>query len=407
MPTTTGPFTRSLAGKYVYKYQKWYRQKPPPFEAPLPYDMIFRTWSYGGSLSNSGVASALSYDPFSNPFLAEAHAKAYAKFKEAITSSANLAVNYAERKQAMDAIAKRTMQIYDFARHLKSFRFGKAAEALGLQVVTQTRTTVRFKRTEKSKKSSWDRAKAKAAAPTVGSEESPVSGQNKRFKSKPRYRAEDDTWEIRLKRRASAFGSNYLEYHFGWEPLMKDIDNLMEIYHSPLRNKHGWPVRGVGTSGGPQAPASHPNFAIGTYYAWGASVAIRARVKVQNVDLYRLEQLGLLNPAVLAWELVPFSFVVDWFTNVGDYLASFTDFIGLELTFPQTVYLSRNSEKVLYNWNGSLLLNGTYNLFSMRRTPGISGPALHVRSSKWPSATRGLTAISLLTGFFDTVQRRR
>lgn len=31
-----------------------------------------------------------------------------------------------------------------------------------------------------------------------------------------------------------------------------------------------------------------------------------------------------LNPFVTAWELVPFSFVVDWFVNVGDWLQSQT-----------------------------------------------------------------------------------
>lgn len=46
------------------------------------------------------------------------------------------------------------------------------------------------------------------------------------------------------------------------------------------------------------------------------------RVKVTNPDLYKLEQLGLTNPAHVAWELVPFSFVVDWFVPVGQFIQS-------------------------------------------------------------------------------------
>jgi hypothetical protein len=32
--------------------------------------------------------------------------------------------------------------------------------------------------------------------------------------------------------------------------------------------------------------------------------------------------LGLSNPAQLAWEVIPYSFVVDWFIGIGDYLSS-------------------------------------------------------------------------------------
>lgn len=36
----------------------------------------------------------------------------------------------------------------------------------------------------------------------------------------------------------------------------------------------------------------------------------------------RLAPYGLTNPLLTAWELVPFSFVADWFVNVGDTIAS-------------------------------------------------------------------------------------
>lgn len=33
-----------------------------------------------------------------------------------------------------------------------------------------------------------------------------------------------------------------------------------------------------------------------------------------------MAQLGLLNPEIVAWELLPFSFVADWFIPIGSYL---------------------------------------------------------------------------------------
>lgn len=39
--------------------------------------------------------------------------------------------------------------------------------------------------------------------------------------------------------------------------------------------------------------------------------------EIANPFLYTLSQVGLTNPLNVAWELVPFSFVVDWFTPIG------------------------------------------------------------------------------------------
>jgi hypothetical protein len=39
-------------------------------------------------------------------------------------------------------------------------------------------------------------------------------------------------------------------------------------------------------------------------------------------DLSLQRSLGLVNPAAIAWEVVPYSFVVDWFVPVGSYLSA-------------------------------------------------------------------------------------
>jgi len=41
--------------------------------------------------------------------------------------------------------------------------------------------------------------------------------------------------------------------------------------------------------------------------------------EIANPFLYTLSQVGLTNPLNVAWELVPFSFVVDWFLPIGAY----------------------------------------------------------------------------------------
>lgn len=123
-----------------------------------------------------------------------------------------------------------------------------------------------------------------------------------------------------------------------------------------------------------------------------------ADVRVTNPNLLLASRLGLTNPASIAWELVPFSFVVDWFGTVGEFLASWTDFDGLEFIQPMTTIMWKSSvddyQKYLMPWDPPV--SKTIERFELKRTTGIAGPSILVRSYKPLSASRGLTAASLL-----------
>lgn len=64
--------------------------------------------------------------------------------------------------------------------------------------------------------------------------------------------------------------------------------------------------------------------------SWQRKVLIRAGVLAQLEQLNSLNTWGLTQPIESFWELVPFSFIVDWFINVGDTLASWTPNYGLK-----------------------------------------------------------------------------
>jgi len=55
-----------------------------------------------------------------------------------------------------------------------------------------------------------------------------------------------------------------------------------------------------------------------------------AMVEYQASNLRLMQELGLTNPVNTAWELIPFSFVVDWFIGIGDYLSSLDALIGVK-----------------------------------------------------------------------------
>ena len=61
-------------------------------------------------------------------------------------------------------------------------------------------------------------------------------------------------------------------------------------------------------------------------------VTLSARVRITNPNRWLLERAGLLNPLAVAWDLVPWSFVVNMFVNTGQLVQQVTDFAGLEFS---------------------------------------------------------------------------
>lgn len=117
----------------------------------------------------------------------------------------------------------------------------------------------------------------------------------------------------------------WLEYSFGWSPLLKDVYAATEILDQPLP---GGDCSGTGRQS--FTYEYHP-LVTGTVWLDGKGMTYvkqGARVYVTNPNLYLAQQVGLANPALIAWELVPFSFMVDWVADVSSYLGSFSDLLG-------------------------------------------------------------------------------
>lgn len=59
------------------------------------------------------------------------------------------------------------------------------------------------------------------------------------------------------------------------------------------------------------------------------SVSVVLRYQMDNSATRALSEFGFINPAEVAWETMPWSFVVDWFVPVGNWISSFTAESGL------------------------------------------------------------------------------
>lgn len=136
--------------------------------------------------------------------------------------------------------------------------------------------------------------------------------------------------------------NHWLEYVFGWLPLLSDIHDSAELLAESIatyKEPKGF-VRAVGRS-----TASYqyrdPRTGLGHLYAdIDARSSYTARVKACYVldDEARsvLSKTGISNPLSLAWEALPWSFVIDWFLPVGNYLDSLTAMDGF--TFNGVTY---------------------------------------------------------------------
>lgn len=122
---------------------------------------------------------------------------------------------------------------------------------------------------------------------------------------------------------------NWMMYRYGIRPFIQDANAIHEILLNaqrkvPLVKKiKGRRIRDnrTFTSKVGSEVRSQRWFASSQRVAWVKFTASFSR---------NMQDLGLTNPPALLWEVIPFSFVVDWFIGIGDYLSSLDALIGVE-----------------------------------------------------------------------------
>lgn len=105
----------------------------------------------------------------------------------------------------------------------------------------------------------------------------------------------------------------FLELNLGWSPMIKDIHELAHLLQFKGRRHRLIVSRAM--KGVPRVNGNNDH--------WKVTGKCEKRTSI-IVDVYReptlMEALGLTDPAGVMWELVPLSFVVDWFFPIGNYL---------------------------------------------------------------------------------------
>lgn len=153
--------------------------------------------------------------------------------------------------------------------------------------------------------------------------------------------------------------SFWLETAFGWTPLLQSIYDSMETLGKDYR-----------TNRRSRASDSHN----------GLRVGIAAEFRTSDAN--RFAKLGILNPAEIAWDLVPFSFVLDWFLPIGDSIR----FLGAR-SLTSSIYMWTSREWTVKRTMSDYLgaPSGTVIKEFVSYSRGVSRPTLSTFTARLPA----------------------
>lgn len=119
----------------------------------------------------------------------------------------------------------------------------------------------------------------------------------------------------------------WLEYTYGWKPLLNDVYTTAEAMAEVTvqrQNLVRWASANVQNSVTVHKVSPLRNWIVDKTFTIQVSRQMKIAYKIDPGALNAANVFGLTNPLVIAWELVPFSFVADWFLPIGQALSDLT-----------------------------------------------------------------------------------
>lgn len=227
------------------------------------------------------------------------------------------------------------------------------------------------------------------------------------------------------KPRGSSVTARWLELQYGWKPLLSDVYGSVDAL--ARRDKSDWIVTAKSAYSEPvegwydtetMSPSVSPF--LDSDYGFGFAAGFRGAFcridAIPENDLLKvMSSLGVTNPGLIAWELVPFSFVVDWFLPVGDFIDQLDALLGYGPSWSSISsiekvawsYTLSNSQgdNSLYDWDIRRSGKASKTYVKLDRTGGAGVPLATFPPIKDPlSLGHMANGLSLLT---QTFGRRR
>lgn len=194
------------------------------------------------------------------------------------------------------------------------------------------------------------------------------------------------------------WANKWLALQFGWLPLLSDGYNGVQLLIEKIRNDDDpWEIEAQGTAFQPSPFNKLQSLAFKWKGSFKGSARCVMKYKVEKQHLRGLTSLGLSNPASLAWDLLPYSFVVDWFVKVGAFLSALGASAGAVWSSGQVTLKAKGNLTVTSIWSG-YLSTPTWRVDSsaFQRIPLGAPPAAVVTFDFGIDLWRIVTGIALL-----------
>jgi len=162
---------------------------------------------------------------------------------------------------------------------------------------------------------------------------------------------------------------NWLELQYGWKPLLKDIEGAFNalsklqgadqlVHRVTASARHRW--QSVGTYNSTE-PLSQVKGNASTFTDTSCRFVLKYKIDDRLKSF--LAQTGFTNPVNLSWEILPFSFVVDWFLPIGPFLETLSAWDGLQFMEGSQTLFTRQEAVSTISGSSRFLNSGTDNLY--------------------------------------------
>lgn len=194
----------------------------------------------------------------------------------------------------------------------------------------------------------------------------------------------------KIKRLMNLISSLRLEFAYGWAPLASDLYTL--------GNEIMPPIFYADVHATVNAEQILPTYSFGYEGGYYGTVKLTGKIGLEMNDPFTASaaQLGLTNPAATAWELVPWSFAVDWILPIGDYLRQASTLDGLNVRFSSLTITQKGSGEINYTLDEAFPLYSSVKFKHYRRT-SLPEPRLpRFMDSPFGSLSRTFNQLALL-----------
>lgn len=127
---------------------------------------------------------------------------------------------------------------------------------------------------------------------------------------------------------ASEFGKDgagkYLQVQYGFIPLASDCYDLYQKLSKDTAQDLTFTVNGR------ESVSFDEQTTPFLRHTWQGELQAKLKVRLAEAISHKMDEWGLLNPLSIAWELTPFSFMIDWGIPIGNVLESISATAGLE-----------------------------------------------------------------------------